>query len=38
MEEKPFLQLVKEWWMELRVEGWAGYKLAAKLKYLKQKN
>lgn len=37
MEEKPFLQLVKEWWMELRVEGWAGYKLAAKLKYLKQK-
>lgn len=37
MEEKPFLQLVKEWRMELRVEGWAGYKLAAKLKYLKQK-
>ena len=28
---------IKDWWKDLKVEGWAGYKLAVKLKSLKIK-
>lgn len=27
--------MIMEWWKELKVEGWAGYRLATKLKFLK---
>lgn len=37
LEEKEFLELIKEWWKEFRVDGWAGFKLATKLKLLKGK-
>lgn len=30
-----FPDLIKEWWQNLKVEGWAGFKLARKLKLLK---
>lgn len=29
--------MIKEWWKEIRIEGWEGFKLAAKLKVLKSK-
>eukprot|EP00268_Persea_americana_P008188 TRINITY_DN13159_c0_g2_i1.p1 TRINITY_DN13159_c0_g2~~TRINITY_DN13159_c0_g2_i1.p1 ORF type:complete len:214 (+),score=40.85 TRINITY_DN13159_c0_g2_i1:166-807(+) len=35
LEEEQFPSLIQKWWEEIRVEGWAGYKLATKLKLLK---
>lgn len=29
--------MIREWWIELRVDGWAGYRLASKLKLLNGK-
>lgn len=37
LEEKDFPGLIQGWWEEIKVEGWAGYWLAAKLKLLKNK-
>lgn len=37
LEESHFLDFIREWWKELRVEGWAGFRLAVKLKLLKGK-
>lgn len=37
LEENKFPLMISEWWKELTVEGWAGYKLATKLKLLKIK-
>lgn len=36
-EEDQFPEKIKEWWKEIRLEGWEGFKLAAKLKELKGK-
>lgn len=36
LEEKHFPALVRECWSKLRVEGWASYRLASKLKHLKR--
>ncbi|XXG46977.1 hypothetical protein AAC387_Pa09g0968 [Persea americana] len=37
LEEKMFPQMIKEWWKELKVDGWVGYRLGTKLKLLKVK-
>ena len=37
IEEKQFPNLIQGWWEESKVEGWAGYWLAIKLKLLKNK-
>ena len=34
LEEKGFPDLIHTWWEELNVQGWARYRLAAKLKLL----
>lgn len=37
MEEPKFLDKVRDWWLEVNGEGWAGFKLSKKLKLLKVK-
>ena len=38
LENEVFLSLVKVWWADLSVAGWAGYELGIKLKLLKGKS
>lgn len=35
LEEPHFEDLIREWWREIMVEDWAGFRLAGKLKLLK---
>ncbi|XXG85840.1 hypothetical protein AAC387_Pa11g0856 [Persea americana] len=37
LQEENFTKLVQKWWEEIRVDGWAGHRLATKLKLLKTK-
>lgn len=37
LEEHHFPALIGEWWKEFSVDGWAGYRLAMKLKLLKNR-
>lgn len=37
LEEKKFPEIIKQWWKGFRVVGWAGSKLAIKIKLLKGK-
>eukprot|EP00268_Persea_americana_P011377 TRINITY_DN14820_c0_g1_i2.p2 TRINITY_DN14820_c0_g1~~TRINITY_DN14820_c0_g1_i2.p2 ORF type:complete len:146 (-),score=32.55 TRINITY_DN14820_c0_g1_i2:579-1016(-) len=37
LQEENFTKLVHKWWEEIRVDGWAGHRLATKLKLLKIK-
>ena len=37
LEEKQFPTLIQGWWEEIKVEQWAGHRLATKLKELKNK-
>ena len=37
LHEENFSNLVQNWWEEIRVDGWAGYRLATRLKLLKTK-
>lgn len=38
LEENYFPNLVQEWWADILVHGWAGYRWATKLKILKDRN
>lgn len=38
LEENYFPSLVQEWWADILVHGWAGYRWATKLKILKDRN
>ena len=37
LEEKNFTEKIRGWWREMKIEGWAGYRLITKLKLLKLK-
>ena len=37
LEESKFSGLVRDWWKSTRIEGWAGFRLAGKLKQMKLK-
>ena len=37
LEENQFPKLIQDWWKEIKVDGWAGHRLATKLKVLKNK-
>jgi len=37
LEFEGFADLIKEWWGEVQVEGFASYIVAKKLKYIKEK-
>ena len=34
LEDKEFPQMILDWWKEIKVEGWAAYRLATKLNLL----
>ena len=36
-EESQFAGIIRNWWKDIIVEGWAGFKLASKLIKLKKK-
>lgn len=37
LEEKGIADLIQSWWSDFQIQGWAGYRLACKLKHLKNK-
>lgn len=37
LEDKEFPQMILDWWKEIKVEGWAAYRLATKLNLLRFK-
>lgn len=37
LEEEEYVDQIKEWWENINVKGWAGYKLVLKLKRLKER-